>query len=585
MMPVKSAVAHTPRFAAPAPTQAALCTSSGPVQRRAALDPAHRLQPLRVAVLRQPATTLHAAAPPSAIAGAAAAVSADDGNTPLPLDFHPAPLRPAQWAATAAAGVLTTVLVFAATQALAAAVAPTVPPPPPWLPAFLVTVARALAAAAPPTLSGLAGCGAVILAWDSFLESQFKALEVTPRELQRRGFLGEGAGLLACRGARRAGPTFDVRYIRTAPAGGASRRRVHCLHGFGASAGSWALCQQGLADALGAVVTAHDMPGFGLTERPASLRDYTSDSNASIIMDIVNAVDRPESGGAAESVPGGPEVGKRLGDSGREDSASSVANDDPDASVRNSPTRSGRDGPSGGAVLMGHSLGALSVSEALISNPRAVSAVVLIAPALLAPPGGPVPAPGGIFAALFALFRSIAGYITATFIALATPFSVIALRRLVRNRSFWEAGLKRAWYWPAAKGTAREAGLLSLIDDYRIPQITRGWDYGLLKFVRSRIGGGSAGPLAVTRGVREALRPTLVRLGRVLRETGVPVLIVHGAQDTLVPLSNSKRLAEQIPGARLMEFDKCGHTPHEEYPEEFVAAVREWLEEAEARRG
>jgi pimeloyl-ACP methyl ester carboxylesterase len=42
---------------------------------------------------------------------------------------------------------------------------------------------------------------------------------------------------------------------------------VHCLHGFGASAYSWSFVQQGLADALHAVVTAHDMPGFGLTQR------------------------------------------------------------------------------------------------------------------------------------------------------------------------------------------------------------------------------------------------------------------------------------------------------------------------------
>lgn len=33
---------------------------------------------------------------------------------------------------------------------------------------------------------------------------------------------------------------------------------------------SWSFVQQELADALGAVVTAHDMPGFGLSQRCAS---------------------------------------------------------------------------------------------------------------------------------------------------------------------------------------------------------------------------------------------------------------------------------------------------------------------------
>ena len=44
-------------------------------------------------------------------------------------------------------------------------------------------------------------------------------------------------------------------------------RAVHCLHGFGASAYSWSFVQRELAGDLGATVTAHDMPGFGLTQR------------------------------------------------------------------------------------------------------------------------------------------------------------------------------------------------------------------------------------------------------------------------------------------------------------------------------
>jgi pimeloyl-ACP methyl ester carboxylesterase len=42
---------------------------------------------------------------------------------------------------------------------------------------------------------------------------------------------------------------------------------LHCFHGFGSNTWSWSLVQQNLADRLNALVTAHDMPGFGLTER------------------------------------------------------------------------------------------------------------------------------------------------------------------------------------------------------------------------------------------------------------------------------------------------------------------------------
>jgi len=42
---------------------------------------------------------------------------------------------------------------------------------------------------------------------------------------------------------------------------------LHCYHGFGSNTWSWSLVQQQMADRLNALVTAHDMPGFGLTER------------------------------------------------------------------------------------------------------------------------------------------------------------------------------------------------------------------------------------------------------------------------------------------------------------------------------
>ena len=43
---------------------------------------------------------------------------------------------------------------------------------------------------------------------------------------------------------------------------------VHCVHGLGAHTFSWlGYVQAGLAERLGAIVTAHDQCGFGLTQR------------------------------------------------------------------------------------------------------------------------------------------------------------------------------------------------------------------------------------------------------------------------------------------------------------------------------
>lgn len=55
---------------------------------------------------------------------------------------------------------------------------------------------------------------------------------------------------------------------------------VHCFHGFGANLYSWNKIQQKLADRIAGVVTAHDMPGFGLTERWVFLGLVTRKRNA-----------------------------------------------------------------------------------------------------------------------------------------------------------------------------------------------------------------------------------------------------------------------------------------------------------------
>jgi pimeloyl-ACP methyl ester carboxylesterase len=42
---------------------------------------------------------------------------------------------------------------------------------------------------------------------------------------------------------------------------------LHAFHGFGSNVWSWSLVQAALAKRLGGIMTSHDMPGFGLTQR------------------------------------------------------------------------------------------------------------------------------------------------------------------------------------------------------------------------------------------------------------------------------------------------------------------------------
>jgi len=54
-----------------------------------------------------------------------------------------------------------------------------------------------------------------------------------------------------------------------------------------------------------------------------------------------------------------------------------------------------------------------------------------------------------------------------------------------------------------------------------------------------------------------------------LSEVRVPVLLVHGDRDRVVPVTGSQKAAQRIPGARLEILQGCGHWPPRERPEAF----------------
>lgn len=58
-----------------------------------------------------------------------------------------------------------------------------------------------------------------------------------------------------------------------------------------------------------------------------------------------------------------------------------------------------------------------------------------------------------------------------------------------------------------------------------------------------------------------------------LHRADMPVRIVWGAQDKVMPLACGERLAQLMPHARLQVIDQCGHLPQIEYPDIFCAAV------------
>jgi pimeloyl-ACP methyl ester carboxylesterase len=65
----------------------------------------------------------------------------------------------------------------------------------------------------------------------------------------------------------------------------------------------------------------------------------------------------------------------------------------------------------------------------------------------------------------------------------------------------------------------------------------------------------------------------------------VPALLLWGRQDRVVPLWVGQRLARDLPSARLHVFDRCGHLPPEELPEDSWAVLEAFLGAADPGDG
>ncbi|MBL8100430.1 MAG: alpha/beta hydrolase [Anaerolineales bacterium] len=62
-----------------------------------------------------------------------------------------------------------------------------------------------------------------------------------------------------------------------------------------------------------------------------------------------------------------------------------------------------------------------------------------------------------------------------------------------------------------------------------------------------------------------------------LQNFDLPILIITGDDDRIVPTEQSIRLTSEIPNAQLVVIPQSGHVPHEEKPQEFMQAVINFL--------
>ena len=60
----------------------------------------------------------------------------------------------------------------------------------------------------------------------------------------------------------------------------------------------------------------------------------------------------------------------------------------------------------------------------------------------------------------------------------------------------------------------------------------------------------------------------------------VPTLVIHGTDDVLVPVENGRRVANAVPGARLLEFERMGHNLPERVWPQVLDAIEELTRQA-----
>lgn len=200
--------------------------------------------------------------------------------------------------------------------------------------------------------------------------------------------------------------------------------------------------------------------------------------------------------------------------------------------------------PGGPVLLMGNSMGGMISISVAADDPELVSGLVLVDPALPVVAARPDPAIAVAFAA----------------------YSLPLLGRtamLARNRVL------------TPEAAVHQMLALCCHDVGRVPS-----DVVAAEIVQSRARRTYPGVEADFLEAARSVVATVARRGRYrdrLRRLAVPVLLVHGTKDRLVPLPVAKATARAHREWTFVELADVGHVPQLEAAEETARTLREWL--------
>lgn len=180
------------------------------------------------------------------------------------------------------------------------------------------------------------------------------------------------------------------------------------------------------------------------------------------------------------------------------------------------------------AILVGNSAGGTVALQVALAHPERISSLILVDPAVYRGSGVP----------------RVMRYL------LATP----QMRHLgpLFTRQILKHGLeliKLAWHNPALLPP-------EMVEYYQKPFRVENWDKSLWEFTLTSHPAG---------------------LSEHLDELTLPVMVITGDDDRIVPTTDSIRLAGELPDASLRVIQNSGHVPQEEQPQMFMEAVKGFL--------